>query len=112
PQPHRRHRFGHPARLVGVELGRPPGVDLAEVAPPGTLIAADEEGGLPVLPALVDVGTAGLLADRVQTLPLYQPAQRGELRPHPRHGNEAAQPSGEGVVAPRGTLLARTSEGD
>src|SRR5262249_35160980 len=61
-----------PARLVGVELGGPAGVDLAEVAPPGALVTADEEGRLPVLPAFVDVGAAGLLADRVQALALDQ----------------------------------------
>jgi hypothetical protein len=83
PQAHRDHRLGHPAGLVGVELGRPAGVDLAEVTAPRTLIAANEEGGLAVLPTFVDVGAAGLLADGVQTLPLNQPAQRGELRPHP-----------------------------
>ena len=83
-QPHRGHRLGHPARLVGVEVRRPASVDLAEVAPPGALIAADEEGGLAVLPTFVDVGAAGLLAHRVQALPLDQAAQLGELRAHGR----------------------------
>ena len=67
-QAHRGDGLGDPARLVGVEVGRLAGVDLAEVAAPGALVAADEEGGLAVLPALVDVGAAGLLADRVQAL--------------------------------------------
>ena len=79
PQAHRGHRLGDPARLVGVELGRLAGVDLAEVAAAGALVAADEEGRLAVLPALVDVGAAGLLADRVQALALDQAAQVREL---------------------------------
>ena len=81
-QAHRGHRLGDPARLVGVELGRLAGVDLAEVAAPGALVAADEEGRLAVLPALVDVGAAGLLAHRVQALALDQAAQLGVLRAH------------------------------
>ena len=83
-QPHGLHGGGDPARLVPVEGRRLAGVDLAEVAAAGALVAADEEGRLAVLPALVDVGTAGLLADGVQTLALHQRLQLGELRPHPR----------------------------
>ena len=60
--------LGDPARLVAVELGGLAGVDLAEVAAPGALLAADQEGRLAVFPALVDVGAAGFLADRVQPL--------------------------------------------
>jgi hypothetical protein len=82
PQTHRDHRLGDPAGLVGVEVGGRPGVDLAEVAPARALVAADEEGRLAVLPTLVDVGAAGLLAHRVQALPLDQAAQLGELRTH------------------------------
>src|SRR5690606_5254615 len=83
PQAHRRHRLGHPARLVRVELGRLARVDLAELAAPRALLAAAEEGRLPVLPAFVDVGAAGLLADGVQALALDQATQLGELRSHP-----------------------------
>ena len=60
------HGLGDAARLVAVQLGGLAGVDLAEVAAPRALLAADEEGGLAVFPALVDVGAAGLLAHRVQ----------------------------------------------
>ena len=70
PQPHRAHRLGDAARLVAVEGRGLAGVDLAEVAAAGALLAADEERGLAVLPALVDVGAAGLLAHRVQALGL------------------------------------------
>ena len=85
-QPHRLHALGDPARLVAVEGGRLAGVDLAEVAAAGALVAADEEGRLAVLPALVDVGAAGLLAHRVQALALDQVAQLGELGTHLRAG--------------------------
>jgi hypothetical protein len=81
-----RHRLGDPARLVPVEVGGLAGVDLAEVAAPGALVAADQEGRLAVFPALEDVRAAGLLADRVQALVLHQLAQRGVLRAHLRLG--------------------------
>ena len=76
-QPHRRDRFGDPARLVAVERQRLAGVDLAEVAAPGAGVAADEEGRLAVLPALEDVGAAGFLADGVQPLAPHQLGQLG-----------------------------------
>ena len=66
PQAHRRNRLGNPAGLVGVKQARLAGGDLAEVAPPRALVAADQEGGFPVLPAFEDVGAASLLANRVQ----------------------------------------------
>ncbi len=56
-----------------------PAVDLAEVAAPGALVAADEEGRLAVLPALEDVRAARLLADRVQALALHQGGQLAVL---------------------------------
>src|SRR5690606_26739041 len=62
------HGLAYPAGLVTVERLRLAGVDLAEVAAPGALVATDQERGLAVLPALVDVRAAGFLADRVQTL--------------------------------------------
>jgi hypothetical protein len=81
-QPHRLHRLGHPPWLIPVQLGGAAGVDLAEVATAGALVAADEEGRLPVLPALVDVGTASRLADRVQALPAHKPLEFSKRRPH------------------------------
>ena len=74
------HRLGDAARLVAVELGGLAGVDLAEVAAARALVAADEEGGLAVFPALVDVGAAGLLADRVQALAAHERLELGVLR--------------------------------
>src|SRR6185312_5450809 len=78
----RLHAGGHPTRLVAVQRRRLAGVDLAEVAPAGALLAADEEGRLAVLPALEDVGAASLLAHRVQALALHQRVQLGVLRAH------------------------------
>src|SRR5690606_20477708 len=57
---------GDAHRLGGVVALRLGGGDLAEVAATGALVTSDEERGLPVLPALVDVGAAGLLAHGVQ----------------------------------------------
>src|ERR1700736_3241485 len=58
-QPHRGHALGDATRFVAVEFGRLAGVDLAEVASAGALLAADQEGGLAVLPAFEDVRAAG-----------------------------------------------------
>lgn len=71
-QAHLAHRLGDAARLVPVVLGRLAGVDLAEVAAPGALVATDEEGGFAVLPAFGDVGTARFLAHGVQPRALHQ----------------------------------------
>src|SRR5690606_40113341 len=49
-QPHGLHALRHPPGFVPVQLRGLAGVDLAEVAPPGALVATDEEGGLAVLP--------------------------------------------------------------
>src|SRR5690349_411398 len=54
------------ARLVTIDRVGLAGVDLAEVAATRALLPADEERGLAVLPALEDVGTTGLLTDRVE----------------------------------------------
>src|SRR6185295_8904133 len=83
---HRLHRLGNPERLAGIESGRLPGVDLAEIAAPGADVAADQECGLAVLPTLEDVRTARFLADRVQALALHQLLKLAILRPHPRCG--------------------------
>ena len=68
PQAHRLHALGDPARFVAVQRGGLAGVDLAEVAAAGAHLTADQEGGLAVFPAFVDVGAAGLLAHGVQAL--------------------------------------------
>jgi hypothetical protein len=80
-QAHRGHTLGDPPRLIAIQVGGLAGVDLAEVTAPGALLAADEERRLAVLPALVDVGAAGLLAHRVQSLAFDQGLEFGVLRP-------------------------------
>ena len=85
-QVHRDDGLADAARLVAVQRLGLAGVDLAEVAAPGALVAADEEGGLAVLPALVDVGAAGLLAHRVQALALHELLHLGVLGTHLRPG--------------------------
>ena len=80
-QAHRADALGHAPGLVTVQRRGLAGVDLAEVAAARALLAADEERRLLVLPALEDVGAAGLLADGVQPLVLHQLLQRRVLRP-------------------------------
>ncbi len=65
-QAHVGHRLGQSPGLGRVDRHRPAGVDLAEPARPGALLAIDHEGGRAVAPALVDIGAAGLLAHRDQ----------------------------------------------
>ena len=81
-QPHRLHAFGDAARLVAVEFGGLTCVDLTEVAAAGALFAADEEGGLAVLPAFEDVRAARLLADGVQPFAPDQGLEFRVLRAH------------------------------
>ena len=74
-QSHGGYGFGDPARLVGVVVRRFAGVDLAEVTTPGALRPSDQEGGLAVFPAFVDVGASGFLAHRVQSFALHERLQ-------------------------------------
>src|SRR3712207_9196252 len=53
---------------------------------PYTTLFRSEEGGLAVLPALVDVRAAGLLAHRVQAAGAHQALELGVLRAHPGAG--------------------------
>ena len=76
-QLHLLHGLGDTARLVSVERLGLAGVDLAEVAASCALVTTDEEGRLAVLPALEDVGAAGLLAHRVEPLALHEVLQLG-----------------------------------
>ncbi|MNW59257.1 hypothetical protein D3C74_371650 [compost metagenome] len=85
-QTHGLDRLGDAARLVRVEVGGLARVDLAEVAATRALVTADEERGLAVLPALEDVGTARLLADRVQALLAHEALELGVLGSHGRPG--------------------------
>src|SRR6266571_3756489 len=91
-----------PALLVGVQRARLPGGDLAEVAPPGAHLAADQERRLAVLPALEDVRAARLLADRVQAVAAHQLLQLGVLRPGAQPGLDP-----RGLPLDRGLAVAR-----
>ncbi len=62
--------------------GRPPGVDQAELAGPGAPVAVDHEGGGAVVPALEDVGAAGLLAHRDQVEGAHGALDVPVRRPH------------------------------
>src|SRR5690606_26943019 len=101
-QAHLRDGLGDAAGLVPVEFGGPAGVDLAEVAAARALVAADEERGLPVLPAFVDVGAAGLLAHGVQALGLHQAVELAVLRAHLHPGLDPL-----GLALDRGLAVAR-----
>ena len=65
-QAHALHRFGDARRLRRVELVRPPVRHRAVCARSRADVAEDHEGSGPVVPALADVGTARILADRVE----------------------------------------------
>src|SRR6202035_5151455 len=56
------------AGLGGIERAGQPGLDVAEGASPRAGVAHDHEGGVLFLPALADIGTAGLLAHRVRAV--------------------------------------------
>src|SRR5207248_9116866 len=63
-----RHRLGHAQRLTEVELHRASGGDRAKAAGARAGVAQDHEGRRAPVPAVEDVGAAGLLANRVQAL--------------------------------------------
>ena len=63
---HLRDRLGDAPRLVVVEPGGLAGLDRAEAAGAGADVAQDHDRRGPLVPAVPDVGAAGLLADRVE----------------------------------------------
>ena len=63
-----RHRLRHVLGLVRIERARQPGLHIAERAGARAGVAHDHHGGVRLLPALADIGTAGLFADRVQAV--------------------------------------------
>src|SRR5665647_403886 len=82
PQAHRLDALRDALRLLGVVGGGLGRLDLAEVAPAGAGVTADEERGLAVLPALEDVGTAGLLAYRVEAFAAHDRLEIGVVGAH------------------------------
>ncbi len=74
-QPHGRNGVGDPCRLVGLDgigLGRHHVTETTSARAPGS---QDQEGGLALLPALVDVGAHGLLAYGVELQTAHQSLQ-------------------------------------
>ena len=64
--------------LLGwIEPARQAGLDVAKGAGAGAHVAHDHEGGVALLPALADVGAAGLLAHRVQAVLAHDAARLG-----------------------------------
>src|SRR5215212_11352064 len=86
PQVHLLNRFGHSQWLARVEVRWLAGIDLAEIAAPGTGVAADQKGSLAVLPTLEDVRAASFLADGVQILALHELLELSILGTHTRRG--------------------------
>ena len=62
--------------LGGIERAGQPGLDVAEGAGPRAGVAHDHEGGVLFLPALADIGTAGLLAHGVQAVGAHDARRR------------------------------------
>ena len=115
-QAHLRHAARHPGRLQRVVPRRLPGLDIAETAPAGAGVPEDHEGRCAPLPALPDVRTGRLTADRVQVLgldqlaelPIPRSARRGHLEPRrftrlvrqgvgPQDAQDIADPAGVGT---------------
>jgi hypothetical protein len=65
-------RLGEVLGFVRIDGAGQPGLDVAEGAGAGADIAQDHHGGVPLGPALADVGAGRLLADRVQPLRPHQ----------------------------------------
>src|SRR5260370_25777426 len=84
------HRFGDVPGLGPIERPGQAGLDVAERAGARAGIAHDHEGGVLLLRALADVGTAGFLAHRMQRVGADDAARLGEagrarrLDPDPR----------------------------
>ena len=65
-EPELGHGLGDMRRLVRIERAGQAGLDVAEGAGARAGVAHDHEGRVLLLPALADIGAAGLLAHRVQ----------------------------------------------
>ena len=93
-QVHLLDRDRHAPGLIDVVLGGATGGDVAEVAASGAHLAAHQEGGLAVIPALVDVGAVRLGTHCVQAL---LPHQATDLLVGVGDDGAGAQPVGLGL---------------
>ena len=84
-------RLRHVFRLARVERARQPGLHVAEGAGARAGVAHDHEGGVLLLPALADIGAAGLLAHGVQAV---RPHDLLRLEEALRHRRLDADPVG------------------
>ena len=75
PQAHLRDGLGDARGLAEVELGRPAGLDRAEVAGARADVAEDHHGGGAARPALAEVRALRALADRVELVVVHQLAR-------------------------------------
>ncbi len=82
-------RFGDILRLVRIERAGHAGLHVAEGAGARARVAHDHEGRVLLLPALADIGAAGLLADRDETVFLHDAMRLG---PFGRAGRLDADP--------------------
>jgi hypothetical protein len=78
-------RFGQPLGFVGFGRIGPGGIDGAIVAAPRAPVSEDHERGVPLRPALAEVGTARFLAHRGHSAPRDDPPRLGKVG-HPRQG--------------------------
>jgi hypothetical protein len=95
-----RHGVGDAGGFVGGERAGLARGDVAKGAGTGAGVAHDHHGGVPLRPALADVGAGGLLADRDEAVGAHQRAglviDRMSGRLHPDPGRFAL----DGVVRP------------
>ena len=84
PQTHRPHRFRQPRRLLQIQPQWTPRSNRAVMTPPGANIPQNHKSSRPPPPALPDIRTMRLLANRMQLLATHQLLQLHIPRP-PRH---------------------------
>ena len=72
--------IGNARRLIRIERARQARAHVAERAGPGARVAHDHEGGVLFLPALPDVGAAGLLADGDEPVLAHDAVRLSPLR--------------------------------
>ena len=76
-------RLGDMRRLMRIDRARQARAHIAEGAGPGAGVAEDHEGRVLLLPALADIGAAGLLADGDEPVLLDDRRRRRAIRASP-----------------------------